>query len=249
MELKLELIAAHLEGLEETIISKLIDRAQFCANPPAYRHGASGFAGATDQSLFDLRLHAQESIDAQFGRYVVPEERPFCTNLPAICRAVSLPHIPLHLADYNQVNLTALIRQRYFELLAHLCPPGDDHQYGSSVEHDVAALQAISRRIHFGAFYVAESKYREQPHAYENWIALRDRLAILAQLTRKSVEDAIIERVRQKVAYAQAQVNRKVRICIDPDCVLQFYRDTIIPLTKEGEIEYLLHRSPLSTNP
>ena len=38
----LDTIAAHLEGLEETIISKLIDRAQFAQNLVVYEQGKSG---------------------------------------------------------------------------------------------------------------------------------------------------------------------------------------------------------------
>ena len=74
---ELHLIAAQLEGLEETIITKLIDRAQFKANLVAYEAGKSGFDGAENESLFDLRLRYHEEMDAYFGRFCVPEERPF----------------------------------------------------------------------------------------------------------------------------------------------------------------------------
>jgi len=40
-ELEVETIAAHLEGIEETIISRLIERAQFRLNDRVYRTGES----------------------------------------------------------------------------------------------------------------------------------------------------------------------------------------------------------------
>jgi chorismate mutase len=53
-----------------------------------------------------------------------------------------------------------------------------------------------------------------------------------------------VERIRAKVGSAQARANRTSRHVIDPDVVLGFYRDSVIPLTKEGEVKYLLNRTP-----
>lgn len=239
----LDTVAARLEGLEETIISTLIERAQYCENRMVYQAGQSNFTGFEGESLFFVRMRLNEEMDAQFGRFCVPEERPFCHPLPLPRRVVKLPDTGLVLADFNSVNLTAKICKSYQSLLPALCKPGDDGQYGSSVEHDVAALQAISRRIHYGAFYVAESKFAQNTGSYCELIDKNDREALMALLTRREVEDRIIERVREKVAYAQARVNTLVRSRIDPELVLRYYRDTIIPLTKEGEIEYLFHRN------
>ena len=79
--LELSNIASILESLEETIIFKLIDRAQFCSNPVIYKPGKSEFPGE-EKSLFELRLFYQETMDAVFGRFMCPEERPFCKGLP-----------------------------------------------------------------------------------------------------------------------------------------------------------------------
>jgi chorismate mutase len=216
MKLELDIVAATLEGLEETIISKLIDRAQFRVNEAVYMPGKSGFAGEDGRSLFDLKLRYQEEMDALFGRFCVSEERPFTTNLPAPRRRMPPGDTGLAVADFNIVNLSADIRMAYTALVREICADGDDGHYGSSVEHDVYAMQALSRRIHYGSFYVAECKYRQEPDVYQTLIDARDTGSIMERLTRKPVEDAIIGRVREKVAYAQARVNTRVRICIDP---------------------------------
>jgi chorismate mutase len=243
--LSVQTIAATLEGIEETIIFKLIDRAQFKANPAVYNPGESGFIGAEGrESLFDLRLAHHEKMDALFGRFCAPEERPFCDNLPPPRRVVSVPDLGLRLDDYNRVNLTKEIKKFYLELVGTLCIPGDDQQYGSSVEHDVYALQALSRRIHYGAMYVAESKYISDPLSYQALIDAGDTTGLLSKLTRREVEENIIKRLRHKTEHAQAEVNCRVRRIIDADIICALYHTHVIPLTKQGEILYLMNRKP-----
>jgi chorismate mutase len=243
MDLSLDIIAARLEGLEETIISKLIDRAQFAGNEAIYQTGKSGFITEPHRSLFEVRLWYQEEMDAKFGRFQVPEEHPFSTGLPAPMRIVHLQDDFLKVKNCSSISLTQEIRDSYLQLIPHLCKQGDDGQYGSSTEHDVFALQAISRRIHFGGLYVGESKYRQEPEVFKDLVKKNDTETLWIKLTRKNVEDAIIERVREKVAYLQGRINAQVRHKIDPEIVLKYYRDTIIPLTKKGEILYIQKRA------
>jgi len=243
----LAVIAAHLEGLEETIIHRLIDRAQFGENPAAYAIGSSGFTDAGDRSLFDLRLRYQEEMDAAFGRYEVPEERAFHTDLPAPNRQVHPPDSPLHRSAAGSVNCTREIVTRYLKFVSVLCDSGDDGQHGSSVEHDVLAIQAIGRRVHYGALYVAESKYRDSPAQFAAAVSAAadgNRSTLMTLITRTEVEERILLRVSEKVDYIQASLNPVVRRRVSPGVVLKFYRDTVIPMTKLGEIEYLLVRAP-----
>ena len=240
----LDLIASVLEGLEETIIYKLLDRAQFKVNGRAYMPGMSDFSGEDRFSLFDVRLRYQEEVDAKFGRFMVPEERPFNGGLPPSSRSVHAPENCLRIEEYDSVNLTGEIRQAYLGVLRLLCEDGDDQQYGSSTEHDVIAVQAIARRIHFGAMYVAESKYRGNPDTYDRAIAADDTAELERMLTRPEVEERIYRRVVSKVEYLQARINRIVRRVVDPLIVRDMYRNSIIPLTKKGEVLYLMARQP-----
>jgi chorismate mutase len=241
IDLNLEKITAVLESLEETIIFKLIDRAQFKYNRCIYIKGKSGFKGE-NESLFSLRLKHQESIDSIFGRFCVPEERPFCKNLPKPRRQIKLPDTGIRISDYNKVNLTQQIKASYLKLVPRICLQGTDGHFGSSVEHDVYALQAISRRIHFGAFYVAESKFRLNPKLYTSLIQKKDKRELFNSLTRKDVEEKILKRVKEKVISFQSNANKTIRHIVEPEEVLMFYENCIIPLTKQGEIIYLLNR-------
>ena len=235
-------IAADLESLEETIIVRLIDRAQFRRNLAVYTPGKSGFQGESVLSLLALRLRYQEEMDACFGRFCAPEERPFNRRLPAPRRRVTLPDNCLAIGDYDRVNLSAPILESYLGLVADICQPGDDGQYGSSVEHDVYAIQAIARRIHYGSLYVAESKYRSDPVAFGAVLDRDDPGALMQLLTRPAVEAQVLARVAQKSAALQASANPALRHIIDPQTVQGYYAAHIIPLTKQGEVLYLQHR-------
>jgi chorismate mutase len=241
-QLNLTEIAEHLESIEETIVFKLMDRAQYRVNDVIYEQGRSGFDGCADKSLFELRLLMSEEMDAQFGRFCAPEERPFCSGLPASRRKVSIPDTGLFIDDYDKINLTCDINACYRRLVDILCMSGDDGQYGSSVEHDVFALQAISRRIHYGSFYVAESKYRSNSGIFDRLIKAGNTDGINEQLTRKEVEEKILVRVREKTVATQLKINTAIRKEVSPDVIVDFYRDCIIPLTKKGEVLYMLNR-------
>ncbi len=239
----LDQIASDLEGFEETIIARLIDRAQFKENPPAYEPGKSGFKDEAELSLLDLRLKFQEEMDAAFGRFEVPEERPFNRVLPEARRMVRLPENCLKIEDFNLVNLTGDILTSYLELIPNICAAGDDAQYGSSVENDVYAVQAISRRIHYGALYVGESKYLSDPSAFKRAVDAGDPHVLEELLTRPDVEQRILDRVEEKVKSLQTTAKRNIRFTIGPGTVRDYYAAHIIPLTKKGEILYLLNRN------
>lgn len=242
MNLRLETIASRLAGLEETLIYKLLDRAQFAGNPGAYAPGQSGFVPPETASLFDLRLRFQESLDTQFGRYRIPEERPFHLDLPEPRRIPPQTETGLVIDDLERINVSAWIRSAYLELLPRLCGESDDGHWGSSVEHDVICLQALGRRIHYGALYVAESKYREAPETFANLVRQRDDAEILKLITRVEVEERILARVRAKVEAIQSVSDPALRRLVNPDFVVDFFRASIIPLTKRGEIAYLYQR-------
>ncbi|MDO5577264.1 MAG: hypothetical protein Q4F84_09300 [Fibrobacter sp.] len=242
-QLNLELIAARLESFEETIISLLLDRAQYYSNTIIYQVGKSGFSGENEHSLFDIRLRNQENMDSVFGRFCVPEERPFTSNLQPPKRTVTITKNDLHIDDYNMISVTDDILSSYLKLIPKLCRDGDDLQYGSCVEIDVYAIQAIARRIHFGALYVGESKYRSNQQSFISLIEKQDTKTILDLITRKEIEDRIVERIILKTNSVQQTANRLVRHTVDPEIIAGFYRDIIIPLTKKGEILYLMNRN------
>lgn len=241
--LDLNYIASRLEALEETIIFVLIERIQFMLNPSCYLAGQSGFDGEDTESLFSLRFRGQEELDARFGRFLTPEERPVNSNLPASRRNLIVSSRGLNIDNYDRVNLSPEISEAYLKLLPGICAEGDDGQYGSSIERDVICIQAVARRVHFASFYVAESKYRKDPQGYAALIREGRADEIGRKLTRPEVEERILERVRTKSRRLQEISDFSLRRVLDPDAVTQLYQNLIIPLTKEGEVRYLMARS------
>jgi chorismate mutase len=238
----LSVISQILESYEETIVFKLIDRAQHSTNEVTYEPGKSGFRGAGNYSLLELRLRFQEQMDTLFGKYCVPEERPFIRSFSTPRRKAMIDDRGVLLDDCNIVNLTGDIMKGYISMVPLFCEPGDDGHHGSSVEEDVYALQAISRRVHFGSLYAAESKFTADPEGFGMLIDAHDEQGLMDRLTRKDVEDRIIERIREKTEATQATVNRAIRRVINPDIIVQFYREIIIPITKKGQVLYLFNR-------
>ncbi|MEI8094550.1 MAG: chorismate mutase [Spirochaetales bacterium] len=242
MTLTLDAIASRLAGLEETLIYKLLDRAQFATNAEAYVPAKSGFAPVEASSLFELRLYHQEKLDAKFGRYLIPEERPFYLGLPKPRRLPPQGRWPFPLQDLETVNVTGAIREGYLGLLGQLCGTGDDGQWGSAVEHDVICLQALARRIHFGALFVGESKFNEDPDKFRRLVDTGDDDGLMAAITRAEVEERVLARVRAKVVAVQSVSDPGLRRLVEPELLVGCFRDVIIPLTKEGEIRFLHQR-------
>ncbi len=233
-------IATRLESLEETIIFRLIDRVQVAQNSAIYESGK--FPLGESNSLLDHMFRFHEETMAVLGRYTIAEERPFFSNLPQPAEGMeSSREENLAIESLDMINLTSEIRSAYSSLIEKTTS-GDDGEYGTAAELDISTLQAVARRIHFGSFYVAESKFLGNPEQYSELIRAKDSDALMQLLTRQEVEDRIIERIKNKCHSIQASSNLEVRKELSPDIVANFYFDTIIPLTKVGEITYLLNR-------
>jgi chorismate mutase len=226
---------------EETIIFALIERAQFKLNPVVYQPGAfqlGDFAG----SFSDYLLFETEKVHARVRRYTSPDEHPFFADLPAPILPPIAAASPI---KRNAINLNPRIRQLYLDhLLPAICAPGDDQNYGSSAVCDVACLQALSKRIHYGKF-IAEAKFQGDVDTYTALIQARDAAGLLQLLTHAAVEEKLLRRVAAKAAAYGQEIDpeaQRTTCKIEARKVAALYADWIIPLTKEVEVLYLLGR-------
>lgn len=239
--LQLKTIRGVLNRLEDTIIFALIERAQFKQNRSLYERGAFAPAIGAEETLVGYLLHETETIHARMRRYTNFEEVPFTSPLPDPI----LP--PRNRADElirpNNINVNDRIRSIYErDTIPVLCEPGDDGQYGSSSVCDVTCLQAISTRVHYGKI-IAESKYCSEPDACEAALRADDREALRALITNPAVEAEVLQRVHLKAsAYGQEPGAPSARARINAHIVTDLYRQSIIPLTKQVEVDYLLTR-------
>lgn len=250
--LDLSRIRFQLIRLEDTITFHLIERVQFPLNRNIYVPGAVPIPGS-GLALMDWYLLEQEKLQALIRRFEAPDEYPFFprAQLPQpILPAIAYPDI-LHA---NDVNVNDDIKKYYVDtFLPRVCPSfrhGDrgasQENYGSSATCDIAVLQALSRRIHFGKF-VAESKFQSETAKYTALIQAGDRDGIGNAIENKAVEKQVLERLKLKAQTygtdpSAGAVPGGDQGKINVDAVVAMYKDFVIPLTKVVEVEYLMQR-------
>lgn len=198
-------------------------------------------------------------------RYTSPEEHAFFPDCLPKGPLEALPQLdyPQLLSSVNgasSINFNPILLKKYREWIVPLITQGgDDEQHGSTVLADIAVLQALSRRVHYGKF-VAESKYQSDPLGYHKLVDAGDAQGVMDQLTNVKVEEKVLKRARLKAAtYGREPVaeedtlqhggkhtipnpsiqgNISEQGKVDPLVIERIYRDFIIPLTK-GTIDQL----------
>jgi chorismate mutase len=214
--LSLESIRSTLIRQEETIIFALIERAQFRRNDIAYLPGGFGDLGCpvgstvvdSDKKLsfLEYMLVGTEVLHCSVRRYTSPEEHAFFPErLPMQGQMNALPQL-----DYpnllskdggaSDVNFNPILLQKYIDVIVPaIAKEGDDEQHGSTILADIAVLQALSKRVHYGKF-VAESKYRSDPQEYQRLVDAGDAEGVMRLLTNDVVEMKVLRRARLKAA-------------------------------------------------
>lgn len=244
--LNLNNIRQSLVRMEDTIVFNLIERAQFFTMPSVYEPRAipiPDFEG----SFLEWILLESEKTHSKVRRYEAPDEVPF---FPHKLQEPILPKIkyPAVLAPYNkEINESKEIFSYYVQsIVPMVAKQGEQPEnVGSCALCDVEALQAISRRIHFGKF-VAETKFQQEKERFTELIKNKDIPGIEAAITNQAVEDKILERLLLKAdTYGvdpTLRWSQKPQGHIEPSVVVKIYKDFIIPLTKKVEVDYLLRR-------
>lgn len=270
MALDLSRIRFQLIRLEDSITFHLIERVQFPLNKSIYVPGAVpirdsllawplSLLGKAPYSFVDWYLRQQEHLQSRIRRFESPDENPFFADAVVahpVLRPLNYPPILYP----NDVVVNDRIRDYYVhELLPAVCADfGHDDRgegqenYGSSATCDIAVLQALSRRIHFGKF-VAEAKFRAEPDRFTQLIRAGDRDGIGEAIVNKKVEQLVLQRVRHKVATYGQDVTADGATGdphkINVDAVVALYEKFVIPLTKVVEVEYLMQRLETPSTP
>lgn len=243
----------------------LIERVQFPLNLTIYKPGGVQIPDSP-LSLFDWMLREQERLQSLVRRYESPDEYAFFPDVlqTPILQPLKYPKI-LH---PNDVNVNESIKSKYIEnVLPRICRKfgredrGETQEnYGSAATCDVSCLQALSRRIHFGKF-VAESKFQQETERFVRLIQEKDREGIDAAITNAKVEKKVLERLRLKARTygSDPSIDAEGEGKINVDAVVAMYevtafassvsgdaltsiQETVIPLTKVVEVEYLMQR-------
>ena len=212
--LELGHIRSTLIRQEDTILFNLIERAQFKRNAAIYTAGADFLQGTGIEEPFVKHLLREtECSHAKARRYTSPDEKPFLPRDELPLPVLPPQQIPERMKYLQSIDVNygeAILKRYEEEILPLITKEGDDGQYGSAAVCDIQALQAISKRIHYGTF-VAESKFLAKTEEYTRLIKAGDRAGIMALLTNQAVEDRVIKRVQNKVIRTRAVC---VRVCL-----------------------------------
>jgi chorismate mutase len=144
----------------------------------------------------------KEKLHSAVRRYESPEEHAFFPHLLPE-RNDSMEHLdyPNLLSNdpaINSLNWNPILYQKYLDVIVPaIAAKGDDEQYGSTCVTDTAALQALSKRIHYGKF-VAESKYLSNPEGFQKLVDAGDAEGVMELLTNAKVEEQVLTRARLK---------------------------------------------------
>lgn len=246
--LDLNNIRAALIRMEDTILFDLIERAQFYLSSKVYDKGV--FESLNGLSFLDWMLQETEKTHSRLRRYQCPDENPFYPEVMENPVLPSLSYPQILAENHRDTNVNHKIKDFYIK---HIVPniaanKGEQPEnYGSCTLSDIQALQALSRRIHFGKF-VAESKFHENKEKMIELIKAKDADGILNMISKPEVEKTVLERVRSKAEkytvdpHTSLRWSHKTQGKANPDVIVDIYENCIIPLTKEVEVDYLLHR-------
>jgi chorismate mutase len=155
-------------------------------------------------SFLEYMLAGTEALHYAVRRYMSPEEHAFFPDrLPTnkkILRDLDFPSLLSDVGGASELNFNTILLQKYIDaIVPSICQLGDDEQHGSTALCDVALLQALSKRVHYGKF-VAESKFLGDPDGYRALVANNDADGVMKLLTNESVEAKVLRRARLKAA-------------------------------------------------
>lgn len=242
----LQNIRDELIKLEDTIIFKFIERSHFLTCPEVYKPNnpklpLKDFPG----SFLDWALLHLEITHSKIRRYESPDQTPFFPGQLAkpILPSITYPQLLDPLA--SEVNYNDKIKEIYASKIVPLISKGDGDDplnYGSVVTADIDCLQSLSKRIHFGKF-VAEAKFRANEKLYTELIRKRDIQGLIDSITNTEVEEKILARLTRKAeVYGVDPMGDNSQRKITPEYLVRIYKNVVIPITKEVEVEYLLRR-------
>ena len=104
--------------------------------------------------------------------------------------------------------------------------------------------------------FVAEAKFNDPQlhHKYVELIKKQDSNGILELLTNAQVEQRLLDRLRKKARIYGREIDLNENedndnIRLKPDTICEIYKQYVIPLTKDVEVEYLLHRLDVDFSP
>jgi hypothetical protein len=221
MVISLDELRIKINQLNTSIISGIKDRSRYLLSEGIYTEEFKD-----GLSWFKYRLKQEQNLDAEFGRFLYPIQRPLVFSReelakPLVGREVSEQD------NFFDLDLSEKIVSAYKELIKQICEEGEDKgSYGEITKLDVNNVLTLNERtVAFGE-QVALYKIENDSELKK----IKDKEKIKEKLVRKDRESEVIEVMKKK---AQA-------LEIENFGAIEEFSKKLINITLEAEIEYIL---------
>lgn len=229
MTLQLTQVRDQLEQFELSFLMRLLERVQYKRNYEKSRDGGL---------VLNKMLGGFERTTAPLGKFTDPTEKQFFSKLPEPLEKSKVCY-PINLDAAKPINYTNNIMDAYYPLLDNICDRGDDGHYGSTVERDISVLKLLAKRIHYASFHVAQAKYVQDPKTFNKLLKEKDYTGLIKLLVKPEQEERIFQRVENNILVLNNLYPSTYELPTIP--VIDFFKETIIPLTLKGELAYLVN--------
>lgn len=142
-----------------------------------------------------------------------------------------------------------------------LCFPATEYVQTPSTSTDATAVPSSHPHAHPPSAFLA-GRYggvQEDSKTYQELCRAGDVLGVLELLTNKAVEEKVLQRAFMKASTYGSDINNvpsgdnakrgsgdakgERNFKVNPQCIVDIYREMVIPLTKDVEILYLFQRT------
>jgi len=268
MEFDLNEVRRRLDAYDSEIVELMLQRAQMPLNAKIYTFANTDLDGAKSRmihehkdilydeiptisqvctfkeyiaaaSLLDLSFVAEDDELASEGRFRSYCEMPFS---PFIGGSKNKSEdAPEMFKGLERLNFNHDIKEWYVHsAVRDLCVQEDDGRYAEAILLDRQLLRAVSRRIHYAIFNVAEAKFQAKQDKLVPLIEQKQADEIVKLLVHVDREKAVCDGIRDRVIALQDTGNYSRKV--DPKMIADFYQK-IISITTKGEVNYLMTRN------
>lgn len=217
-------LRARLDQLNELIIIGLKNRARFSLNAGTFTEKFSG-----KESWFFYRLKKEQSIDAEFGRYLYNDQSPIVYSKKQLPKSKVKAPAKIEGIKQEPVDVSREIIALYKEILLELCEKKEDKStYGETTKMDVDNILLYTERIVGLGEQVAGYKMQQNPII----LKLTKAEDIRKQLVNLEREKEVIDKtvaIAQKYGITNTNAIRK-------------FTQKIIDITTEVEIKRILSK-------
>ena len=213
---------SYINELDEDIIELLSMRQNLLTNTKNFKvmelggyHMGEQFTSKLDYNIFQYELKFHSNKKNYYGKL-------FNESLET------------NKEDYEDLNLSRIIKYSYTTFLYDLCEYGDDEKNDIACNLDIEILFKLSERIHFG-YEMMKLKYINNMNFYDKLFESNDSSFILYYLSQSIYQPTYLDLLKETCI--------KYNVCDVFIC--SFFKNVIIPYYNEIQLHFCLKMKEL----